>query len=445
MANEDASERCGYHLDQSIPCGICDHPDPHPEGFERVPESVEDQRLRRYGPTVMGVDIASQPGAIIFDPPYGMKPLGTAAAIGGNGALATVSTDSRLDHFYERFIDSIREATNLPYEEFVKRCDAPYLREADDALTTKKLSRARRLINRAVRATERGAAQRKLKRARRLHREVYGPFYSGSRFSMLVAHATLVRSFENMTKAVLAAARTFAFMGRTLEGLKLPRPLILSDDWADPRSVDLIMSVDELRTRRVPISVMAPRPRRFPTIRISDVDRFTARDLDPVSFYRGPLGEVYQGKKAGPFAADVNCPECGLSYEECNRRAQLRRDGERFRRWNRQVVIPLQEKAALRRRTPPLSNLELLQGMARRLHRNLPQSVVSVCRGPGTISSTFRLTPRDRFRRFEARVKEIQEQAAITRAIQDAIADGVVRGVEIDTFNALFPDDGEEE
>jgi hypothetical protein len=43
------------------------------------------------------------------------------------------------------------------------------------------------------------------------------------------------------------------------------------------------------------------------------------------------------------------------------------------------------------------------------------------------------------------RVKELQEQAAVTRAVQAAIDDGVVRGVEIDTFNALFPDGEDDE
>lgn len=341
---------------------------------DKVPEAVEDQRLRRYGPLV---------------PPRGDTIVFTAPWADGGG----------MDNFRNAFLRQFAEGLTLPYDEFVRRyADGPTAREQEDSKGARRLARAQRLIMGAARATQRGQVKRKMKRARRLHRLVYGPYYAESRIMLPYGFARTAVAMRAWTESI---GRAIFAMGKLAGNLKGFPPVILS-----PARKGKTFEIERLRG--------------------SKVHTFRDVKIRPVFFDPPSLGESYMPP------VSTHCQECGLPLEECNRRARARFDKERFRQFERRV-------AEIQRRGPPLSNVELLQGIAGRMHRNVSHAPVSVCPGKGR-SATFRIMPRDRFRRFEARVHEIQEQAAITRAVQDAIADGVVRGVERDTFDALYPE-----
>lgn len=193
--------------------------------------------------------------------------------------MAQQEIDLIIHSFRRRFLRGFADALGLSYYEYVESMgwNEPARREQADREGAGRLARARRLITIAARTKKRGPLIRKMKRIRRLHRDVYGPHYAETRISIPLMFARTSRSLQIFTMA----------LSRNVES------------WAK-------------------LAARGPRMSSF-----FDVAR---------------LGEAYD--------PTMLCDTCGLPIPDCNRKAQLRRDGERFRRFQKRVTA-IQEEAAV--------------------------------------------------------------------------------------------------
>jgi hypothetical protein len=136
---------------------------------------------------------------------------------------------------YEQFVESERSHIRARLLE--------NWRVYQDETGSNRLAKARRLIDKG--------GKRKLKRAIRLHREVYGMFFSPARISMQITAAEIRRGQKQWLRAIHAthhAANAFLKIGQTLQRLSKERSRHFSVpavDFVVGDEIDIDPSLDE--------------------------------------------------------------------------------------------------------------------------------------------------------------------------------------------------------
>jgi hypothetical protein len=141
-----------------------------------------------------------RPAAIICDPPYS------------------------LEKYRSDFIESMALAMRVPSARDLVMM--PYQREIDDVLSgAGRLARARRLLAKG--------GKRRMKRARRLHRLVYGPHYSEARIQLARSFAIVEQAMRRFTRALTFSSSSMDRFRHELEAIRIRGPF----EWKKPRRV----------------------------------------------------------------------------------------------------------------------------------------------------------------------------------------------------------------